>query len=71
MWWKLNHFLSNINFTETLGCLLDNDLLGSLYNQYPDEYKFLVDDIFKYAKNHLLEDVYYDNQGRVKVNRNK
>lgn len=67
MWWRLNHFLNNINFVSNLEILKDNNLLEQIYNKYPDEYKFLVKDAFEYAHNELLEKRIRENKGKVYV----
>lgn len=67
MWWRLNHFLNNINFVSNLEILDENNLLEQIYNQYPNEYKFLVKDAFEYAQNELLEKRIKENKGKVYV----
>lgn len=67
MWWRLNHFLNNINLVANLEILEENNLLEQIYNQYPEEYKFLVKDAFEYAQNELLEKRIKENKGKVYV----
>lgn len=67
MWWRLNHFLNNINFVSNLEILEENRLLEKIYNMYPDEYKFLVKDAFEYAHDELLSKRIIENKGKVYV----
>lgn len=55
MWWRLNHFLNNINFTSNLQLIYEKNLLEKIYNQYPDKYKFLVRDAFEFANSKLVQ----------------
>ncbi|MFI3307572.1 MAG: HD domain-containing protein [Mycoplasmatota bacterium] len=50
MWWRLSHFLNMINFNSYLEVLKTSDLLDSIYDNYPDEYKPLVEKAFIHAK---------------------
>ena len=56
MWWRLNHFLNNISFTANLDLIQEKNLLDRIYNEYSDEYKFLVSDAFDYAKSKLVSE---------------
>ena len=67
MWWRLNHFLNNINFVSNLEILEEKKLLEQIYNQYPEEYKFLVKDAFEYAHDELLRKKIEANKGKVYV----
>lgn len=67
MWWRLNHFLNNINFVSNLEILEENKLLEQIYDMYPDEYKFLVKDAFEYAQDKLLSKRIEENKGKVYV----
>lgn len=67
MWWRLNHFLNNINLVSNLEILEENNLLEQIYNQYPKEYRFLVKDAFEYAQNELLEKRIKENKGKVYI----
>lgn len=67
MWWRLNHFLNNINFVSNLEILEENNLLEQIFNIYPDKYKFLVKDAFEYAHDKLLSKRIEENKGKVYV----
>lgn len=67
MWWRLNHFLNNINLVSNLEILEENNLLLKIYKEYPEEYRFLVKDAFEYAQNELLEKRIKENKGKVYV----
>ena len=65
MWWRLNHFLNNINFVSNLEVVQENNLLEQIYNTYPDKYKPLVYDAFVFAKEELLEKAIKNNAGQI------
>lgn len=65
MWWRLNHFLNNINFVSNLEVVEENKLLEQIYATYPDKYKPLVYDAFAYAKENLLEKAIKNNSGQI------
>lgn len=65
MWWRLNHFLNNINFVSNLEVVEENKLLEQIYATYPDKYKPLVYDAFAYAKENLLEKAIKKNSGQI------
>lgn len=65
MWWRLNHFLNNINFVSNLEVVEENKLLEQIYATYPDKYKPLVYDAFAYAKEYLLEKAIKKNSGQI------
>ncbi len=71
MWWRLNHFLNNINFTSNLDIIRENKLLERIYNQYPDEFKFLVKDAFEFAQEKLVEEKLKQADSNIYVNENK
>lgn len=52
---RLN-FLRDVNFISSLKYLNDHDLLWKMYEQYPDKYKPLMIDVFKYADKYLIKD---------------
>lgn len=55
MWWKLSEFVNNMHFTSTLEVMKNKGLLDDIYDAYPDEYKFLVEEIFDFVKTVLIE----------------
>ena len=65
MWWRLNHFLRNINFVSNLMVVEDNKLLDKIYETYPDKYKPLVHDAFEFAKEELLQKAIKENEGEI------
>lgn len=65
MWWRLNHFLRNINFVSNLMVVEDNKLLDKIYETYPDKYKPLVHAAFEFAKEELLEKAIKENEGQI------
>lgn len=67
MWWRLNHFLNNINFTSNLQLIHEKRLLEKIYNEYPDEYKFLVHDAFEFANSKLIEQPLRQNDSSIYV----
>ena len=67
MWWRLNHFLNNINFVSNLEILKEKKLLEQIYNLYPEEYKFLVKEAFEFAQEEILNKRIEQNKGKVYV----
>ena len=65
MWWRLNHFLNNINFVSNLEVVKENELLEKIYETYPDKYKPLVYDAFMFAKEELIDKVISNNKGHI------
>ena len=65
MWWRLNHFLNNINFVSNLELVKENELLEKIYNMYPDKYKPLVKDAFEFAKQELVDKALKKNEGQI------
>lgn len=69
MWWRLNHFLNDINFVANLEILKDNNLLEKIYNMFPLRYKFLVRDAFVFANDEILDKKIKENNGKIYVKR--
>lgn len=69
MWWRLNQFLLKINFTSNLEVIKENELLETIYNQYPDRFKPLVFSAFEYAQQELLEKTLKHNEGNIYISR--
>ena len=67
MWWRLSHFLNNINFTSNLKIIEEKKLLDKIYNKYPNKFKFLVRDAFFFAKEILLLEQLEKNSDSVYV----
>lgn len=71
IWWSIYTFLSGINFVSNLEVIEENNLLKQIYGMYPDEYKPLIDEIFIYAKEVLIEETINANKDNLYVNKNK
>ncbi len=71
MWWRLNHFLSNINFTSNLQVVEEKNLLEKIYNQYPIEYRFLVRDAFEHANLELVKQKLEQNKSNIYIDSGK
>ena len=67
MWWRLNHFLNDINFVANLEILKENNTLEKIYNEFPLRYKFLVTEAFDFAKEEILDKKLEENKGKVFV----
>lgn len=67
MWWRLNHFLNDINFVANLEILKENNTLEKIYNEFPLRYKFLVTEAFEFAKEEILDKKLKQNKGKVFV----
>ena len=65
MWWRLNHFLNNINFVSNLEVVKENELLEKIYETYPDKYKPLVYDAFCFTKEELIDKSISNNKGQI------
>lgn len=68
MWWRLNHFLNNINFVSNLEVIEENKLLDNIFATYPDVYKKLVEPAFTFAKEVLIKKTIKLNQDNIYVN---
>ena len=55
MWWSIGQFLGNMNFTATLEVLKQNETLKKILEQYPEDYKYLVKEMFEFAEEELIE----------------
>lgn len=67
MWWRLNHFLNDINFVANLEVFKENNILEKIYNEFPLEYRFLVTEAFEFAKEEILDKKIEENKGKVFV----
>ena len=65
MWWRLNHFLNNINFVSNLELVEENELLEKIYELYPDKLKPLVAPAFEFAKDELVTKSLVKNKGQI------
>ncbi len=63
MWWRLIHFINNINFTSNLELIKEKELLDKIYATYPDEYKPLVESIFAFTKEKIIKSILKINEG--------
>lgn len=71
MWWKLSEFINNMHFTSSLEVIKSKGLLEDIFNAYPDEYKFLVQEIFDFAKVILIEDKIRNSNGNILCSKQK
>ena len=71
VWWSIYTFLSDINFVSNLEVIEDNELLKQIYNRYPESYRPLIDEIFKYAKDKLISEIIYLNKNNLYVNKGR
>lgn len=69
MWWRLNHFLNDINFVANLENIKENEVLDKIYKQYPLRYRVLVSEAFEFAKEKLLCKRIEENKGKIFVKR--
>lgn len=67
MWWRLNHFLNDINFVANLELLKENNVLERIFYMFPLKYKFLVEEAFVFAKEEILDKKIKENSGRIYV----
>lgn len=67
MWWRLNHFLNDINFVANLEILKESNALDKIYNEFPLRYRFLVTEAFDFAKKEILDKKIEENKGKVFV----
>ena len=65
MWWRLNHFLNDINFVANLEILRESNALDKIYNEFPLRYRFLVTDAFEFAKKEILDRKIEENKGKI------
>lgn len=70
MWWRLNHFLNNINFKSNLELIKEYNLLEKIYNKYPSKYKVLVYDAFSFAYSKLVEQQLKEKNLKFYINHN-
>lgn len=67
IWWSVYTFLTEINFVSNLETIKEEGLLDSIYNQYGEQYKPLLDEIFNYAKEVLINEVIDNNKGNIYI----
>lgn len=67
MWWRLNHFLNDINFVANLEILKENKMLEQIYNMFPLRYRFLVSEAFIFANDEILDKKIKENKGKIYV----
>ena len=71
IWWSLYTFLSDINFVSNLEVIQENNLLNQIYNQYPAEYRPLINEIFIYAKFALINEQIQKNKHSLYLKKDK
>ena len=67
IWWSIYTFLSDINFVSNLEVIQENNLLKQIYEKYPEEYRPLIDEIFSYAKERLIDERICENKNNLYV----
>ena len=55
MWWSIGQFLGNMNFTASLELIKKQEILEKIYSLYPEKYKYLVQEMFEFAQEELIE----------------
>lgn len=65
LWWSIYTFLSDINFVSNLEVVEENNLLNQIYERYPENYRPVIDEIFKYAKDVLINEKIMNNKNRL------
>ena len=68
LWWSIYTFLKDMNFVGNLKQVKERELLEQIYNQYPIEYRPLLDEIFKFAREVLIEEQLASSQDDLYVN---
>ena len=71
LWWSIYTFLKDMNFVGNLRQIKERGFLEKIYNQYPLEYRPLIDEIFKFAKETLIEEQIENNKDNLYVNRKR
>lgn len=71
VWWSLYTFLSDINFVSNLEVIEENNLLKQIYDQYPAEYRPVINEIFIYAKYTLINERIKKNKDNLYLSRTK
>ena len=56
LWWHITTFLSDLNFKDNLLILKENQILEKIYSRYPEEYHPVIDQVFKYANEVLIDE---------------
>lgn len=69
MWYRLGHFLQNINFTSTLMGIDESNLMDQIYAAYPEKYKPLVKPAFDFAKEELIANTIDKNKDEIYIKR--
>lgn len=67
IWWSIYTFLSDINFVSNLESIKDNEILERIYQRYPSKYRILIDEIFNYAKDILINETIFKNKNSIYV----
>ena len=68
LWWHITMFLSDLNFKDNLLILKENQILEKIYSRYPEEYHLVIDQVFKYASEVLIEERLEKCKKRVYLN---
>ena len=68
LWWSIYTFLKDMNFVGNLKQIKERELLEQIYNLYPIEYRPVLDEIFKFAKEILIEEQITNSKDNLYVN---
>ena len=68
LWWHITTFLLDLNFKDNLLILKENQILEKIYSLYPEEYHSVIDEVFKYADNELINQRLEKNKKRIYLN---
>lgn len=69
LWWSIYTFLKDINFVGNLEMIKEQEILDKIYNQYPPKYRPVIDEIFAYAKEYLIDETLDKNKGNMYISR--
>lgn len=67
LWWRLSHFLNNINFYSVLATIEETKLLDNIEKKIPDKFKPLTQEAFDYAKEALVYNTLKQNQENIYI----
>ena len=68
LWWSIYTFLKDMNFVDNLKQIKERKLLEQIYDKYPDYYRPLIDKIFKFAKETLIDEQINKSKDELYVN---
>ena len=71
LWWTIYTFLKDMNFVGNLKQVKEREFLEQIYNRYPKEYRPVIDEIFKFANETLIEEQLYNSNDDIYVNHSR